>query len=89
MQVIVERPISGNGKYTETLHVFNTLLSILIVSDNEEGLEKNMAQYFAIKRSKLEYLPFSYGYSSEGLELYQDGVNERVLFVPCKTDIEI
>lgn len=73
----------------DSLKFFNRILDVVHKCDDSEELSIELTGLFLRARKSLLRNPFSFGFIEGGLELYQDDNPNRILFVPCETDVDI
>ncbi len=87
--------IENGGVFTSTLQqvcdcliLFNEILNVIGESEDTEELKEKMQTLFFRARKFLIKNPFTYGFTHEGFEVYQEGL-DRKIFVECETDVEL
>lgn len=91
MEAIFEHGgITEAWKLTPTnFNALNMILNAISESDSSEELMANLDRTrHKFLRGNLKY-SFSHYLTSGGVEIYIEGQKERLIFVPCETDIEI
>lgn len=73
----------------DKLSFFNSILDEVCQSEDAEDLSRNLTKLWYSARKKLLNNPFTFGFCSEGLEVYQDDNPNRLIFVECEVDVEI
>lgn len=81
--------ITNLSQVGNCLILFNEILDSIEGSVDAEELKEKLQTVFFRARKFLLRNPFTYGFTSEGFEVYQDEKKERLVFVECETDIEL
>lgn len=92
MQAIIENggiKIEGIRQLGDTLVLFNAILDAIWESEDSDDLNIKITGVFYKSRKFVLNNPFKLGFSSEGAEIWQEGKTDRLIFIPCETDIEI